>query len=62
MDKEIMKITIKAQASHNAKSGIGRLKVTANGKYHVINAVVFTRSQAKILKDAAGKSKIITKE
>lgn len=51
-----MKVTIKAQASKNSKLGIGRLKVTIDGNYHEVKAVVFTRSQASTLKKAADKS------
>lgn len=54
-----MKIIIKAQSSIRAKNGDGRLRVSINGEYREIRAVVFSKSQKNILMKAADNAQLI---
>ncbi|MCQ2345021.1 MAG: hypothetical protein MJ002_08980 [Paludibacteraceae bacterium] len=50
-------ITIEVESSQEAENGIGKLTITKeDGFRRVINAVIFSSSQAKILMEAADSS------
>lgn len=55
-----MKVVIKAQPSTRANTG-GTIRVSCNGHYRVIKAVVFSRKEAVVLKKAADNASIIKK-
>lgn len=54
-----MKVIIKAQSSVRAKNGEGRLRITIDGVYREIKAVVFSRAQSAALLTAADNAHIV---
>ena len=57
-----MKVIIRAQSTQSTKAKVGRLKVSVNGNYHIIKAVVFSHSQSSKLLAAADNASIEKKD